>query len=71
MTETTDRIPNLALRVDEAAAALSISRSKMYGLLQQGKVKSVKVGEVMRVRLRDLETFLDEAQGEITPDIGS
>ena len=30
----------LALRVGEAAAALSISRSKMYGLIKEGKVRS-------------------------------
>ncbi len=53
-------VPRLALRVGEAATALSISRSKMYGLIAAGKVRAVLVGEVMRVRVSDLEAFLGE-----------
>ncbi len=53
-------VPRLALRIGEAAAALSISRSKMYGLIKGGHVRSVLVGDVMRVRVCDLENYLAE-----------
>ena len=55
-------IPKLALRIGEAASALSISRSKMYGLIKAGKVGSVLVGDVMRVRVCDLEKYLEAAE---------
>lgn len=55
-------IPKLALRVGEAASALSISRSKMYGLIRTGKVGAVLVGDVMRVRMCDLEKYLESAE---------
>ena len=55
------RVPRLALRVTEAAAALAISRSKMYGLIAEGKVRAVLVGDVMRVRVRDLDLYLQDA----------
>jgi excisionase family DNA binding protein len=53
-------VPRLALRIGEAAAALSISRSKMYGLIKRGKVRTVLVGDVMRIRVSDLENYLTE-----------
>lgn len=52
-------VPRLALRVGEAADAVSISRSKMYGLIKAGKVRAVLVGDVMRVRMCDLEAYLN------------
>jgi excisionase family DNA binding protein len=52
--------PRLALRIGEAAAALSISRSKMYGLIKRGKVRTVLVGDVMRIRVSDLENYLTD-----------
>ena len=64
-------VPRLALRVGEAATALSISRSKMYGLIAAGKVRAVLVGEVMRVRVSDLEAFLAENYAEKNIEIGS
>jgi excisionase family DNA binding protein len=53
-------VVRLALRVGEAADALSISRSKMYGLIKVGKVRAVLVGDVMRIRVSDLEAYLAE-----------
>ena len=53
-------MPRLALRVTEAASTLGISRSKMYGLIRTGQVRSILVGDVMRVRVSDLTDYLEE-----------
>ena len=52
----------MAFRVSEATTTLGISRSKMYGLIKRGQVRVVYVGEVMRVRVQDLEAYLDGQQ---------
>ena len=62
--EDFERVPRLALRVSEAAATLGIGRSKMYGLIRAGKVRSTMVGDVIRIRVSDLHAYLEEmAQG--------
>ncbi len=55
-----ERVPRLALRISEAAAMLGIGRSKMYGLIRAGKVRSILVGDVMRIRVCDLSAYLEE-----------
>lgn len=50
----------LALRVDEAAALLSISRSQAYQLIAEKKLPHVRVGESVRVPRAALEAWLEE-----------
>ncbi len=45
------------LRIDEAADALSISRSTAYELIRVGAIRSVHVGRALRVPFSELEAF--------------
>jgi len=42
--EATPHAPDRLLSVDEAAATLGLGRSLLYGEIQAGRVRSVKVG---------------------------
>lgn len=48
----------LLLTVPEAAAALAISRSKLYELLAAGLVGSVRIDGSRRVPVEALETYV-------------
>ena len=48
----------LLLTVPEAAAALAISRSKLYELLADGLVRSVRIDGSRRVPVEALETYV-------------
>jgi excisionase family DNA binding protein len=48
----------LLLTVSEAAAALAISRSKLYELLAAGLVRSVRIDGSRRVPVEALETYV-------------
>lgn len=50
--------PRLLLTVTEAAAALSISRSKLYELLAAGLVRSVRIDGSRRVPFQALEAYV-------------
>ena len=50
--------PRLLLTVPEAAAALAISRSKLYELLAAGTVRSVRIDGSRRVPVEALETYV-------------
>ena len=45
--------------VQEAAQALKMSRSKVYGLIKDGKLHSVKIGGSRRLRKQDLLEYVD------------
>ena len=49
----------LLLTVPEAGRALAISRSKMYDLLNSGDLPSVHIGRSRRVRICDVEAFVN------------
>ena len=48
----------LLLTVAQAAAALNISRTRLFELFRNGQLPSVKLGRVTRVRVSDLECFV-------------
>lgn len=52
-------IQKLLLTVPEAGRALAISRSKMYDLLNSGNLPSVHIGRSRRVRVSDIEEFVN------------
>lgn len=52
-------VPKLLLTVPEAGRALAISRSKMYDLLNWGDLPSVHIGRSRRVRVSDIEDFVN------------
>ena len=44
----------------EAARMLSISRSKLYEYLYAGRIRSLKLGGSRRIRVQDLEAFVED-----------
>jgi excisionase family DNA binding protein len=52
----------LLLTVPEAGCALAISRSKMYDLLNSGDLPSVHIGRSRRVRICDIEQFVNSGR---------
>jgi excisionase family DNA binding protein len=62
MTATTDQAartgPRLLLTVPEAAAALAISRSKLYELLAAGTVPSIRIDGSRRVPVTGLQAYI-------------
>ena len=51
----------ILLTVPEAAAALAISRSKLYELFAAGVVRSVRIDGSRRVPVEALEAYVGEA----------
>ena len=57
----------LLLRPDAAAAAMGISRSKLYELMAVGIVPSIKIGaRGRRIRPSAVERWLDEQDKTVT-----
>ena len=54
----TEPIARSALRMDEAAKALGISRAKCYDLVAKGLIPSLKLGKTRRVPVAALDAFL-------------
>jgi excisionase family DNA binding protein len=57
------RTERLALRPEEAAAALGISRAKVYQLLASGEIPSFKLGGNRRVHPDALSAYVARLQG--------
>jgi excisionase family DNA binding protein len=49
----------LAYRVEDAAAAIGISRSTFFEYIKHGRIPSRKIGNSTVIRHCDLEAFLD------------
>ena len=50
-------LPAVLLTMEEAAAALSIGRTKAYQLVKEGSLRAVKVGRLRRVPVDALWEF--------------
>ena len=55
----------LLLRPEEAAEALSISRTTLYGLLASGAIRSVKVGGLRRIPVEALEHYVKDLSRDL------
>lgn len=53
----------LLLTPEEAARALSISRSKLYELLADGQLVSVRIGALRRIPVEALNSFIAQLAG--------
>lgn len=51
-------ISPVLLTVEEAAGALRIGRTRMYGLLREGRVRSVKIGNSRRIPVDALHAYV-------------
>lgn len=56
----------LLVRVDEAAARLGISRSKLYELMAAGHIAYVKIGRSVRIPTTALEEFVESLEAQVT-----
>ena len=50
--------PVITVRVPEACRITGIGRSKLYELIRDGKVRTVKVGSITLIPLKNLAEFL-------------
>jgi excisionase family DNA binding protein len=48
----------LLYRVGEAAAALGLSRAKVYELISSGALRSVRIDGARRIKASDLEAYV-------------
>lgn len=51
---------NRLLRAEDVAEQLQISLTHAYRLMEQGVIRSVRFGRVVRVRAGDLNAFIEE-----------
>ncbi len=57
------------LDAEEAARYLGIGRSKVYGLLQAGQLRGVKVGRARRFSRTELDRFVERLErGDVEPE---
>ena len=57
----------LLLTVEAAARTLSIGRSRLYELLNSGKIESVHLGRSRRVPASVLQAYVDRLRAERVP----
>ena len=55
-------VTKLLITVSEAGRVLAISRSKVYELMEAGYIPSVCIGRSRRIRVSDLEAFVDSVE---------
>ena len=58
----------LLLTVVEAGGALGLKRSKIYQLLQSGRLRSIRIDGARRVLVTDLLDFVRRLQEETTDE---
>ncbi len=47
------------LKATDVANMLNVSRSFAYQLLETGQIPTVRIGHALRVRIQDLEAFIE------------
>lgn len=57
-------VSKILLTVPEAAAALAISRSKLYELMAAGFIRSVRIDGSRRIPVRALEAYVAGLLGQ-------
>ena len=48
------------LKPADVAEILQVSKAHAYILLKRGEIPSVRIGKIVRVRLEDLERYINE-----------
>ena len=62
-TEETKRL----LSADELARELGVGRTTAYALLWSGRILSLKIGRLRKVRREDVEAFIDARTEYMSP----
>jgi excisionase family DNA binding protein len=57
-------MPSLLLKVPDAATELGVSRAKLWQWVADGRIRSVKIDGMRRIRRVDLEEFIDGLGGK-------
>jgi excisionase family DNA binding protein len=58
----------LMLRIEAVAAQLSLHRATAYRLINQGAIKSCRIGKSRRVALQDLQAFIQSLREQSGAD---
>ena len=59
-----DKMDKRLLDVKSAADYLSLSRSKLYQLIENGEISSIKIGGRRLFDVMDLDAFVDDLKNE-------
>lgn len=54
----------LLLTIEDAAERLAISRSHLYTYIASGAIRTIHMGRCSRIRLDELQRFLDSLEDE-------
>ncbi|MCX6078709.1 MAG: helix-turn-helix domain-containing protein [Chloroflexi bacterium] len=58
------------LKSDEVADILKISRAMAYKLMQRGEIPTIRIGSSVRVRVEDLEKYVEQKTVQSGPYYG-
>lgn len=50
--------PRLLLRPEEGADALGVSRARIYELIAEGRIRSIKIGRSRRIPVAELNAWI-------------
>ncbi|MGA2080244.1 MAG: helix-turn-helix domain-containing protein [Holophaga sp.] len=56
-------IPKLAFTVEEAAEALNIGKTSTYAMIEEGRLRVVRLGRKILIPVTELQAFLDREMG--------
>jgi excisionase family DNA binding protein len=59
--------PKLLLTIDEAAIAMSLGRTVLYGLVMRNEVASIKLGRSRRIPMVALQEYVRQRLAEVQP----
>ena len=54
----------LLLRPEEAAQSLGLSRARLYELMAEGSIRSLKIGRARRVPIAEIKNWIDSELAE-------
>lgn len=61
----------IAVRIKDACRITGIGRSKLYLLIAEGAIETIKVGSITLIPVSSLETFLSgRRNGQFSPNSG-
>ena len=58
-------VPKVRLTPEEAAEALSLGRTKVYELIREGALRSVRIGKCRRVPATALSEFVERISAPV------
>ena len=59
--------PKLLLTIDEAAIAMNLGRTVLYGLVMRNEVASIKLGRSRRIPMVALQEYVRQRLAEVRP----